>query len=131
MIPYAPPKLKRGELGRTGLGQTFDEMLGFGPAMGDAIRLLFHSTSSYLAFYVALRERGLLSYLGWFLGFGQAVGAICDTISLGKRALGIHPGEGAVPLCTPLQVPPALPMSEPAPAPRVPVDNLPGTQGVR
>lgn len=110
-------------LGRTGLGQTFDEILGFGPAMGDAIRLFFHSTSSYLALVVALKEKGWLSYLGWFLGIGQGVGAICDTISLAKRAMGIHPSENPVPICNALTPPPALPMSEP----RLPVDNLPGT----
>lgn len=92
--------------------------------MGDALRLFFHSTSSYLAFHVAVREKGLLSYLGWFLGIGQGVGAVCDGISLGKRAIGIHPAEKPLPICNPSVPPPPLPMA-PEPA-RIPVGNLPG-----
>lgn len=114
-------------MGRSGLGQTFDEILGFGPAMGDAIRLFFHSTSSFLAFKVALgREKGFIQYLGWFLGIGQGVGAVCDMISLGKRALGMHPSEHPIPLCNVLTPPPPLPMAPPVPT--MPVDNLPGSR---
>ena len=112
-------------MGRVGLGQTFDEILGFTPAMGDAIRLFFHSTSSFLAFKVALgKEKGFIQYLGWFLGIGQGVGAICDALSLVKRALGLHPSEYPTPLCNPMIPPPPLPMAPPVPT--MPVDNLPG-----
>lgn len=102
-------------LGRPYLGQTFDQLLGFTPAMGDVIRLGFHTASTYLGIYVGLKEKGFVSYLGWFLGVGQGIGAICDAISLGKRAMGIHPSEGGkpTPLCEAVS-PTALPM-----APRV------------
>jgi hypothetical protein len=117
-----PPALGQAALGRPILGQTFDELLGFTPAMGDVIRLMFHSASAYLAMYVALKETGPVKYLGWVMGIGQGIGAVCDGISLAKRAAGIHPPEGApTPVCD-YVAPTALPM-----APRVsgiPVRNL-------
>lgn len=115
-----PPALGQAALGRPTLGQTFDQLLGFTPAMGDVIRLVFHSASAYLAMYVALKEKGPVKYLGWVMGLGQAVGAICDGVSLGKRALGIHPPEAPTAICD-YVAPTALPM-----APRVagiPVEN--------
>jgi hypothetical protein len=97
------------------LGQTFDQLLGFTPAMGDIIRLAFHTASTYLGIYVGLKEKGPIKYLGWVLGVGQGIGAVCDAISLGKRAMGIHPSEGGNPnpICD-YMAPTALPM-----APRV------------
>lgn len=104
-------------LGRTHfLGQTFDQLLDFSPAMGDVIRLAFHTTSAYLGIWVGLKEEGGLKYLGWVLGVGQAVGAVCDAISLTKRITGTHPAEGSSnPICD-YMAPTGLPM-----APRFPV----------
>jgi len=115
--PTVPsPALGQAALGRPYyMGQTFDQLLGWTPAMGDIVRLGFHTASTYLGIYVGMKEKGAVSYLGWFLGIGQGIGAICDAISLGKRAMGIHPSEGGkgMPICDTVS-PTALPM-----APRV------------
>lgn len=104
------------------LGQTFDQMLSFTPTMGDIIRLVFHTSSAYLGIWVGVKEpSGFIKYLGWTLGVGQAVGAVCDAISLVKRAAGTHPDEGGwkTPLCD-YMAPTGLPM-----APRNPVTSGP------
>lgn len=123
MLDYKPaafrpsassPAQGQAALGRSHyyMGQTFDQLLGFTPAMGDVIRLVFHTASTYLGIYVGLKEKGPVKYLGWVLGVGQGIGAVCDAISLGKRAMGIHPSEGgkATPICD-YMAPTALPMS--------------------
>ncbi len=75
------------------LGQTFDQQLELGPAMGDVIRLFFHGMTAYLGIYVGQRETGFLSFFGWFLGIGQGVGALLDVVSLVQRIAGTHPPE--------------------------------------
>lgn len=47
---------------------------------------------------VALKESGFLSGVGWVIGLTNGVGALCDAISLGKRAAGTHPGERECPV---------------------------------
>lgn len=75
------------------MGQTFDQLLDWSPALGDVVRLAFHGMTSYLGIHVGLKEKGFLSYFGWFMGIGQGIGALCDVISLGKRVIGTHPPE--------------------------------------
>lgn len=95
MLPYSPPAVRAPlpprALGQKELSQTFDQLLHFSPALGDAIRLAFHGGTTYLGIHVGLHERGFLSALGWFLGIGNGIGAVCDAISLAKRAAGTHP----------------------------------------
>ncbi len=112
--PYAPsPSLgaDRNLLSRTmprpslgaerALGQTFDEIMGWGPATGDVIRLTFHGIATYLGIWVGLNGhkvpmknktlRVVTIGAAWALAGGQGLGAIADIISLIKRATGTHP----------------------------------------
>ncbi len=94
MIAYRPAAYRQYHLtGPRGLGQTFDEMLGFSPAMGDVIRLVYHSGGAWLGFHVALAngKRPVLSTIGWFIGAGMGIAAILDVVSLAKRVCGTHP----------------------------------------
>ncbi len=94
MIAYRPAAYRQFHLtGPRGLGQTFDEMLGFSPAMGDTIRLVYHSGGAWLGFHVALAngKRPVLSFIGWFIGVGMGIAAILDVVSLAQRAFGTHP----------------------------------------
>lgn len=75
------------------LGQTFDQMFGWSPAMGDAVRLAFHGATAYLGFHVWTSEDGFLSAFGLILALGQSVGAICDVVSLVQRASGTKTSE--------------------------------------
>ncbi len=80
------------------LGQTFDEMLGFTPALGDVLRFVYHSGGAWLGVYVGQKEKsGLLSNIGWVIGIGMGVAAILDVVSLGKRICGTHPPEKIAP----------------------------------
>ena len=92
MVPYSPAPYRRPPLSPT-LGQQFDSMFGWHPAVGDVVRLGFHGLTAYLGFYVGAKEKGFISAFGWFLGFGQAIGAACDVASLIKRVQGTHPPE--------------------------------------
>jgi hypothetical protein len=84
---------------RPALGQTFDEMFGWSPAMGDAVRLLFHGATTYLGIHVGITQTGFLKWMGWLLAAGQSIGAVCDVVSLVKRAAGTHPPEGVKDSC--------------------------------
>jgi hypothetical protein len=100
------------------LGQTFDEIMGWSPTVGDVLRLTFHGIATYLGIVVGLNAtklklgnrttRQVTAGLGWALAAGQGLGAIADIISLGKRALGVHPPEKLSP-----------PVSDVAPIPPV------------
>lgn len=81
------------------LGQTFDQMFHMTPATGDVIRLFFHGVTAYLGIHTGLKEKGFLSFVGWFIGIGQGIGAVCDIVSLGQRAAGTHPTDGSNPVC--------------------------------
>lgn len=112
--PYAaslganPPKL----------AQTFDQIIGWTPLMGDVLRLTFHGIATYLGIWVGLNinkvktgnktTKTVTAALGWALAGGQGLGAIADIISLGKRALGTHPPEE-----------PSAPVSPTAPIPPI------------
>jgi hypothetical protein len=108
MVPYAPaaycppaPSPRIGQYGPPGhflgsgyrLSQTFDQMFGWSPAMGDTVRLLFHGATAALGYHVWLKDKGFFKYFGLFLALGQTVGAICDALSLVQRAAGTHPPE--------------------------------------
>lgn len=64
------------------LGQTFDEMLGMPEVAGDVIRLLVHGSGTWLGFHVGLNESGILSAIGWGIGGLNAIGALCDAVSV-------------------------------------------------
>lgn len=101
MLPWRPLPLERhlqtslsGARKSPELSQTFDQLLGWPPFMGDVIRLVFHGGTAYLGIAVGLKEgKSLLGILGWFLGVGNGIGAACDAVSLLKRAAGTHPPE--------------------------------------
>lgn len=94
MNAYRPIAYRQYHLaGRRGLGQTFDEILGFTPELGDVLRLLGHSGGSWLGFHVALSKTAptVLKAVGWVIGAGMGIAAILDGVSLIKRACGTHP----------------------------------------
>ncbi len=100
------------------LGQTFDEIMGWSPTVGDVIRLAFHSIATYVGVWAGLNAgkmrtgsrtvKQVTVGLGWALAAGQGLGAIADIISLIKRAAGTHPPEK-----------PSPPVSDVAPIPPV------------
>jgi hypothetical protein len=103
VLPYQPAAYRpirtsprSGQYGLT-LGQTFDQYFSWSPATGDAVRLVFHGATAALGIHVFLTDKGFFRWFGLVLGFGQAVGAICDVLSLAQRALGTHPPEGGQP----------------------------------
>lgn len=105
MTPYGPPRLPptvsapaTPALGQAYLGQTFEQLFGWSPTAGDIIRLAVHGSGTWLGIHVALKESGFLSGVGWVIGLTNGVGALCDAISLGKRAAGTHPGERECPV---------------------------------
>lgn len=99
--PYVPSPVTLGQ--RKAMAQTFDEIVGWSPAVGDVLRLTFHSIATYLGIWVGLNGhkvktgsktvRIVTVGLGWALAGAQGLGAIADIISLGKRITGTHPPE--------------------------------------
>lgn len=90
-IPYPAP---HHDLGRPNphLSQTFDELLGWPPFMGDVLRLTFHGGTTYLGVRVGLQEKNkVISAIAWVLGVGNGLAALADIVSLIKRAAGTHP----------------------------------------
>jgi hypothetical protein len=75
------------------LGQTFDQMLGMPVCTGDICRLVFHAGATVLGFHVGMKEKGLISVIGWIVGVGQGFAGLLDVVSLIKRATGTHPPE--------------------------------------
>jgi len=111
MLRYAPPAyrpavssptIRRQALRHSpSLSQTFDGYFGWTPAMGDAVRLAFHSATAVLGFHVWKNDTGFFKWFGLLLGVGQSVGAVCDALSLIQRAVGTHPPEGTAPAANP------------------------------
>lgn len=99
MVSYVPAacrppvRPRPGPHGHKSLGLTFENYFGWSAAVGDGVRLLFHGATTYLGFRVWSRETGFISILGLVLGIGQAIGAVCDVVSLAQRAAGTHPPE--------------------------------------
>lgn len=114
LAPYSPA-LGAGE---RKIGQTFDEIVGWSPAMGDVLRLTFHGIATYLGVWVGLNinkvktgnktTKTVTAALGWALAAGQGLGAIADVVSLFKRATGTHPPEK-----------PSAPVSDVSPIPPI------------
>lgn len=75
------------------LSQSFDQLFSWSPAVGDTIRLAFHSATAVLGFRVWIKDKGFFKWFGLALALGQTVGAICDVISLVQLAAGTHPPE--------------------------------------
>ncbi len=83
------------------MAQTFDEIIGWTPAVGDVIRLTFHGIATYLGVWVGVNGhkvptknktvRIVTIGMAWALAFAQGLGAVADVISLVKRATGTHP----------------------------------------
>jgi hypothetical protein len=88
-VPYRQIKVS----GSRHLGQTFDEMLGLSPELGDILRLVYHTGGAWLGFHFALAngKNPMLAAVGWVLGGGMGIAALLDVVSLGKRACGTHP----------------------------------------
>lgn len=112
------PHAVRPALGAAKVGQTFDEIVGWTPLMGDVLRLTFHGIATYLGIWVGLNinkvktgnktTKTVTGALGWALAAGQGLGAIADVVSLVKRATGTHPPEK-----------PSAPVSDVSPIPPV------------
>lgn len=103
-LAVAPPRVLRqepnhsislGSSSRYRIGESFDKLLGWGPAAGDAIRLAAHGMAAYLGYYVWLTapKKSFPKYFGLAMALIQTYGAVCDVISMGKRVAGTHPPE--------------------------------------
>lgn len=79
-------------LGRSQIGQTFDELFSWPPAVGDLLRVAFHGGTTWLGIRVGLTEKNKwVSSLAWVLAVGNGIAGLADVISLIKRATGTHP----------------------------------------
>lgn len=112
--PHVPsPTL--GTVSQKELSQTFDGYLSFPPAMGDVIRLTFHSIATYLGIWVGLNakriktgnktQKTITVALAWALAGGQGIGAILDVVSLAQRIAGTHPPEPSATPAAPVIAP--------------------------
>ncbi len=64
------------------LGQTFDEMLGFHPLLGDFLRLAAHGGTAFLGIYLGATQKGFIKWLGWSVGILHGLGALMDLLSI-------------------------------------------------
>jgi len=64
------------------MGQTFDELLGVPPYVGNLMRLGAHGATAYLGLYIGVNESGFLSAIGWIVGVLQGMGALVDVLAL-------------------------------------------------
>lgn len=102
------------------LAQTFDQIMGWPPAAGDILRLLFHGGTTWLGITIGSSAKDpWVSGIAWILGVGNGLAALADVASLVKRATGTHPPEGVekAPVTTPEPVP-ALPGGQVIPGTR-------------
>lgn len=93
--PTARRQVPGSALGQYVLAQRFDELFDWGPVAGDLLRLAAHGMAGYLGYYVWLTapKKSFPRYFGLAMGVVQTFGALCDVISLVKRAAGTHPPE--------------------------------------
>lgn len=93
MRAWRPVAYRRPTPPSPALGQTFDEMLGLTPLMGDVLRLVYHGGGTWLGLHVALTPASstLLKVVGWILAGGMGLAALLDVVSVAKRAAGTHP----------------------------------------
>lgn len=79
-------------LGRSQIGQTFDELFHWDPVVGDILRTAFHGGTTWLGIRIGLTEKNKwVSSFAWVLAVGNGIAGIADVISLIKRAAGTHP----------------------------------------
>ena len=62
-----------------------EDILGLSPELATTIRLVGHTTMTYLGVRMGLKEDGALSTVGWLLGTGAAFFGVLDVIGLSKR----------------------------------------------
>lgn len=68
------------------LGETFDEMLGFSPLLGDLLRLGGHGLGAWVGVYAGLYAKSKwMRTVGWFIGVGQGLTGVCDIVSIAQR----------------------------------------------
>jgi len=68
------------------LGETFDQMLGFSPMLGDLLRLGGHGLATWVGLYAAFYAQSKwVKAAGWIIGIGQGLAGVCDVISVGQR----------------------------------------------
>lgn len=68
------------------LGETFDQMLGFSPMLGDLLRLGGHSLGSWVGVFAGLYAQSKwMRAVGWIIGIGQGLAGVCDVVSIGQR----------------------------------------------
>lgn len=102
------------------IGQTFDQIMGWHPAAGDVLRLLFHGGTTWLGIRIGSSEKNKwVSGIAWVLAVGNGLAGIADLISLTKRATGTHPPDPCAP---------KAPVSTPEPAPVLPAAGTPGAR---
>jgi len=102
------------------IGQTFDQIMGWHPAAGDILRLLFHGGTTWLGIRVGSSEKNKwVSGIAWVLAVGNGLAGIADLISLAKRVTGTHPPDPCAP---------KAPVTSPEPAPALPSAGLPGSR---
>lgn len=90
---HTPPKT---------LGETFDEMLGFSPMLGDLLRLAGHGLGSWVGVYAGIYGKSSwMRAVGWVIGVGQGLTGVCDVVSIIQRL--VHPT-----LSTPSQATPEI-----------------------
>lgn len=90
---YHPSAFMRTPSPQASLGQTFDEILGLSPEVGDVLRLVYHGGGAWLGLHVALSngKTPWFSAIGWMIAGGMGIAGILDVVSLVKRACGTHP----------------------------------------
>lgn len=90
---YRPAPYRAALAGSPALGQTFDEILGLSPEVGDILRLVYHGGGTWLGFHVAMAngKTPWLSAIGWMIAGGMGIAGVLDVVSLLKRACGTHP----------------------------------------
>lgn len=70
------------------LGETFDEMLGFSPLLGDLLRLAGHGLGTWVGVYAGIYGRSpWMKAVGWTIGIGQGLTGICDVVSIVQRLI--------------------------------------------
>lgn len=78
-VIYTPPRT---------LGETFDEMLGFSPLLGDLLRLAGHGLGSWVGLYAGIYGKSnWMKAVGWLIGIGQGLTGLCDVVSIVQRVV--------------------------------------------
>jgi hypothetical protein len=81
-LGLAEPRRAFGLRGGPLLGQSFDELLGVPPYVGNLMRMAAHGATSYLGLYIGIHEDGFLSAIGWIVGVLQGMGFLVDVLAL-------------------------------------------------